>query len=361
MKNFYLSLAIVTTALFAHDKEIALKFATHPPSSQPKENPPPLVSDLHYSFDAAFTYWFAKEDGLNVAESAQVDGSGTTVFASSPRVFQQDFGYHPGFILGAHFSFQDWTLFAEYTYYRGENQSSENAPAGSSGTGVWSLDSWYMQETFYSLQSLTGTALSSSWNLSIDMGDLCLSSRPAQKMGFAYAAFGGLRTLWIRQQMNLELNVAAASFGGSSFLASQPTSSHNYSHSWALGPRLGVNGRYNLPLEFHLEGTLGTSLLFSSFTVTHSESQAATYYAAPASLEMIYNCVRPELDLNLGFGWGRNVYNSQRLDLTASYDFAYFWGQNMMRSLMDEYVAGISSGSLDLYFQGVTLKAAYCF
>jgi hypothetical protein len=161
-------------------------------------------NSLRYWVDASFTYWFAKEDGLNVAESAQVNDAATTVFASSPKVFQQEFGYHPGFKVGLGISFaEDWKVYGEYTYYRGTNHVSRNAPAGSSGTGVWNLDNWYLQETFFSHQSLTGTKLSSRWKLAMDMGDLLLSSPLSKKGGFTFAPFGGLRTIWIRQKMNL--------------------------------------------------------------------------------------------------------------------------------------------------------------
>lgn len=346
MKYTYFTIALLATALrlFASDA-------------------PQDANQLRYWFDASFTYWYAKEDGLNVAESAQVDGSATTVLASSPKVFQQEFGYHPGFKVGAGLSFaEDWEIYGEYTYYRGKNQVSRSAPAGSVGTGVWSLDSWYLQETFYSHQSLTGAALSSTWKLAMDMGDLLVSCPLSKKRGFAYTPFGGLRTIWIRQQMNLELAVAAASFGGSSFLGSQPVASQNQSHGWGIGPRIGVDGRYNLPMGFSLDGEMGATLFFTKFTnVRHSEGAAVTYYETPASLQMSYQCVRPELDLSLGLGWEREMSNKQRFNLMISYDFAYFWGQNMMRSLMDEYVSGISSGSLDLYFFGMTLKAAYTF
>lgn len=324
---------------------------------------PSNANGLRYWVDASFTYWFSKEDGLNVAESAQVDSSATTVFASSPKVFQQEFGYHPGFKVGLGLSSsEDWKVYGEYTYYRGTNRVSRSAPAGSTGTGVWSVDSWYLQETFFSHQSLTGTSLSSRWKLAMDMGDLLLSYPISKKAGFTLAPFGGLRTVWIRQQMNLELIVEGASFGGSSFLGPQPVASHNQSHAWGIGPRIGVDERYNLPMGFNFDGTIGATLFFTWFTgVKHSEEAAVVYYEVPAPIHMSYNCVRPQLDLSLGFGWERDIGKKEHLDLLVSYDFTYFWGQNMMRSLMDEYVAGTSSGSLDLYFQGVTLKAAYSF
>lgn len=349
MKRAYIAISMVIAILqlLAIEKK---------PSAHTKAN------DLRYWLDASFTYWFAKEDGLNIAESAQVNGSATTVFASSPKVFQQAFGYHPGFKVGAGLSsLKDWEIYGEYTYYRGENRISRNAPAGSVGTGVWNLDSWYLQETFFSHQSLTGTSLSSTWKIALDMGDLLLSHPLRKKGGFAYAPFAGLRAVWIRQKMNLELDVASASFGGSGFLGPQPVNSKTQSHAWELGPRIGVDGRYNLPMGFNFNGMLGASLLFTSFTVNHSEEAAVVYYATPSPIKISYNCVRPELDLSLGFGWGKKIGCKQHLDLMASYDFTYFWGQNMMRSLVDEYVAGISSGNLDLYFLGATLKAAYSF
>ncbi len=320
-------------------------------------------SNIQYWVDGSFTYWYSKEDGLNVAESAQVDDSGTTIFASSPKVFQQNFGYRPGFKVGIGLSFaEDWKVHGEYTYYRAKNHTSQGAPAGSAGVGVWSTDNWYLQETFFSNQSLTGTSLSSTWKISMDMVDFLLSPMLKKEPGFSYAGFIGLRTVWIRQKMNLKLNVAAASFGGSSFLGPQPVASENQSHAWGIGPRLGMDGRYNLPLGLSIDGSFGATLFFSRFTnVRHSEGAAATYYAAPASLQMDYNSVRPELDLGFGLGWQMDIGTCQHIEVLASYDFSYFWGQNMMRSLVDQYAAGVSSGNLDLYFQGLTLKLSYGF
>lgn len=324
---------------------------------------PPPSKHFQYWVDASFTYWYAKEDGLNAAESAQVDSTATTVFANNPTIFQQTFGFHPGFKVGVGLSYStDWMLYGEYTYYQGKNNVSRNAPPGSIGVGVWNVDSWYLQKTFYSNQSLTGTTLETTWKIMLNMGDFLLSRPLSKEGGFVYAPLGGLRTLWIQQQMNLELAEAGASFGGDSFLGPQPLASNNKSHSWGIGPRLGVEGRYNLPMGFNLDGLIGATLLFNKFTeIKHSEGTASIYYEGPDSINISYDSVRPELDLNLGFGWGMDISNKQRIDLVLSYDFLYFWGQNMMRYVTDEFFAGTSAGSLDLYFQGITFKASYGF
>ncbi len=239
---------------------------------------------------------------------------------------------------------------------------SRNAPLGSIAEGVWNVDSWYLQKTFYSNQSLTGTTLSSTWKILLNMGDLLLSRPLSNDAGFVYVPLAGLKALWIQQHMNLKLTQAGASFGGNSFLLPQPLASNNKSYSWGIGPRLGVDGRYNLPKGFNLNGLIGATLLFNKFTeIKHIEGTASTFYEQPSPIKISYNSVRPEFDLNLGFGWGMDISSKQRVDLVLSYDFLYFWGQNMMRYVTDEFFAGISSGSLDLYFQGITFKASYGF
>jgi hypothetical protein len=123
-----------------------------------------------------------------------------------------------------------------------------------------------------------------------------------------------------------------------------------------------VLGRYNLPAGLHLSGSVGASLLFEKFTkVKHSETAATIYYEPPEPITVSYNCVRPELDLGLGLGWAADIGKKQHIDCTASYDFTYFWGQNMMRYFTDQVFAGTSAGSLDLYFQGLTFKVSYGF
>lgn len=319
------------------------------------------------SVDASFTYWCAKEDGLNIAESALLAPSATTSLASQGTVFKQSSGYEPGFKVGIGLeSTTHWQLHAEYTYFRSSQFKSKSAPETDidSLIGVWKVNNWFLQSTLLRQQPLTGTHISSKWHLAMDMGDLLLSRPSLQKTDFSFSPFAGLRTIWFRQKMNVYLTQAATSVGGPNFLPPQPLESLNNSNAWSIGPRIGVAGNYLLPQGFRIEGLLATSLLYTKFTkIEHSEGWQSTLVLQSLTNTSMdpYNCVRPVLDVGLGLGWETNFHEKYNFDLSASYDFSYFWGQNMMRPMLDEFATGSATGDNDLSLQGLTVTACVRF
>lgn len=330
-------------------------------------SPNPNTQAFQFSADASFTYWYAKEDGLNIAESSLLRPSGEAVFPPNISIFSQDFGYKPGFKLGLGLeSTNQWNLHAEYTYYRGTTTTSKEAPSNTSSlpaTGTWYVNEWFLQTLPLFKQSLSGTHISSTWKLGMDLGDITFSRPYENDKGFCFSPFGGLRTVWIRQHMNISLTQAAAAIGASNLLPPQPLQSLNSSHSWALGPRVGTEAKYGLPMGFRIEGLFAASLLYTQFTsIKHSEERAATFITFPLQSSLHnYNCVRPVMDINLGLGWEMKLYQKYHIDFAASYDFSYFWGQNMMRSILDHLWEGSGSGDNDLYFQGLTLTGSFRF
>jgi hypothetical protein len=323
---------------------------------------------LEFFVDGSFTYWYAKEDGLNLARSSVLLGSGTTELSSNEETMNQSFSYEPGFKVGLGLmSEEDWCLSMNYTYYRSKNTTRKDAPSNpnlTSGTGVWSVNDWFLQDSLLSKQHLSGTNLSSTWKLGMDLGDVVFSRPAINKKGFGVSPFGGLRTVWIRQNLDLYLTQAAASVGLSGDVPAQPISSDNTSHSWGIGPRLGTIGRYFLPCGFRLEGLLGISVLYTKFSsIKHSEQRASLLTPELVYKARVdnYNTVRPIAEANLGAGWEKRINEKYSFSLFSSYDFSYFWGQNAMRSMVDELSYGSYTGDNDLYFQGLTVTAIFCF
>lgn len=330
------------------------------------DSTPPPTKTLQFSADASFTYWQAKEDGLTVAAGSILKPTGEAVYPPDISVFKQSFDFKPGFKVGLGVAYNnEWDLQAEYTYFRGTTTTSKDAPSNTSsiaGTGTWYVEDWFLQSLPLFGQSLSGTHISSSWKLAMDLGDLTFSRAYGNDKGFGFSPFGGIRTFWIRQNMDISLTQAAGAIGASNLLPPQPLQSLNSSHVWAIGPRIGTEAKYGLPMGFRLETLFAASLLYTQFTsVKHSEGKAATFVSFPLESNMDYNCVRPVVDLNLGFGWGMKLYQKYLIDFAASYDFSYFWGQNMMRTLLDQLWDGSGSGDNDLYFQGLTITASFSF
>lgn len=328
-------------------------------------------SDINYFVDASFTYWYAGEEGLHLASNGVLSG-GTVFFPKKNTPVFQSAGYKPGFKVGVGLVTQhEWVLHAEYTWFRGRNKTSSGAPpasqtatagtaAAAAGTPVWVVDDWFLQGSAAG-QALSGSQLSSSWKLGMDIIDLTAGRPFYQGTRVVVSPFGGLRSAFIRQSMVVSFTENPTLFA----LTPQPINSHNTSHSWSIGPRFGVDLDVLLCAGFRLEGELAASLLYTQYTkVQHKEDAAATTFnAGPYKTSWSnYNCLRPVAELGLGIGWGQYLSdNRYHIDFSLDYDFAYFWEQNMMRRLVDDTLTGTGPASSSLYFHGLTLTARFDF
>ncbi len=74
------------------------------------------------------------------------------------------------------------------------------------------------------------------------------------------------------------------------------------------------------------------------------------------------NCVRPQLDMSLGLGWGTYLQDKKYyVDFSIRYDFLLLFQQNMMRKLADQMISAIGAAPGDLYVQGVNIRASFDF
>jgi hypothetical protein len=141
--------------------------------------------------------------------------------------------------------------------------------------------------------------------------------------------------------------------------------SHNYSNSWALGPKAGFAGNWLLDGGFRFEGNLEGSLLFTQYTsVKHSEEAGSTAYnVGPYTYSLSnINTIRPSVECGLGLGWGTYFMdNDFHVDLAVDYDFLFFWSQNMIREMVSNLVAGTGYAAPSLYLHGLTFTSRFDF
>ncbi|MDP1609338.1 MAG: Lpg1974 family pore-forming outer membrane protein [Chlamydiales bacterium] len=326
--------------------------------------------------DLSFLYWYVGEEGMSLASDGVLN-AGTAYYSPNMVNHRQTFDYHPGFklslgVVGDH----QWEIFAEYTWLRGKNTthlspSSNTTTAGTSaafsGTPVLVVDDWFLQGTGFG-QGLSASGLDSSWRYGVDILDVGVSRPFYEGASLTVAPYTGLRALWIRQHMTVQLTEVAALFSSGALAASeplQPIHSHNISNCWGLGPKLGVEADFLIPMGFRVEGDAGVSLLYTRYTtVSHSEDQASTAFSSSPYQTSLndYSCLRPIAELSLGAGWGSYFGGSAyHVDFSASYDFTMLWSQNMMRNLLDTVLTGTSASPGDMYFHGLTLKGRLDF
>lgn len=323
---------------------------------------------VQFFAEASFTYWMAQEGGLGIAESAVVTPLGRTVNSVDSKTFQQSSAYVPGFEVGIGLvAVEQWVLEAKYTWFRSKISTNKNAPENTtqSGQSIWNVDDWFLQTTAITGQSLSGTQLTSHWHLGMDLGDLTLSRPCYFTKNAIFSPFAGVRTVWIRQQMNLDLMQSPSSVGGTGNLGTQPLYSTTSSHSWGLGPRLGFDASFLLGKGFRFEGNVAASLLYTRFSAINHYEQRQSLLIPQESFQASmgdFGCARPVAEAGMGIGWGTYCFNNlYHIDFTAEYEFYYFWGQNVMRQMLDQHWSGTSSQAADLSFQGLTFRARFDF
>ena len=301
----------------------------------------------------SFTYWYADQDGMELAYPAIFSGN-TPLGSDQGEYLVQEFNYHPGFKvgLGMNFNNDHWLGFIEYTWVRQiMNVGATVASDPREGTPFWSLSSWLVSNG----TPLRAEQISSSWKLNIDLLDATLSRPFYQGQKLTILPFGGIRAAWIRQY--LLVDTAAYDYSADPVvLAPSHTQSHNRSHCWSMGPRVGLQGHWLLDWGFRLESDIAGSVLYSCYTTVAINNEPFPGASANGVQLKNVNTIRPMADMSMGLGWG-SYFDRQNyhLDLLATYDFNMMWGQNMMRSLADAANQAVGHTAPDLHLQGLTL------
>lgn len=328
--------------------------------------------DLFFTFN--FTYWQAMQGGMDIALPAQATATapvtGFTQSALGNSVIVQDFEFKPGFQIGFGWNGakDDWALYGEYTWMRGTTNTTATPPVPSASsangvsigtTGVLMPTSWL--SGLYTNNATTN--ITSEWEYTFDILDFQLSRPFYSGARFTLEPFYGVRALWISQEMNLTATVLNVT--GQTATTSPRSASYD-SDSWALGPRVGFNGNWHLGYGIRFIGDTSLSLLFTRYTEVSQNVGNPETALPPSVIEYDnFDGLRPNLDLSLGFGWGRYLDCRRfHIDLAATYDFSIFWEQNMMRSLADLTAnttghPGAAAGNL--YLQGLTIKTNFEF
>lgn len=288
---------------------------------------------------ASFIYWHVSQENMNVAYHEPAVSSSVNHYNMS----YPEFSYKPGFKLGFGFNtnYDDWTGFFEYTWLH--QNTSHTSTAGSS-TEIKAVN--VLSDTLVGY-----TSVNSHWKMNMDKLDFGMSRPFYFSKRITMLPVGGLRALWIRQNFNNTYETST-----------QELLVKSKSHSWAFGPMFGTATRWFFGEGFRFEGKGNGALLYTRYTKVSSKQVAGT--TTDVAHQHDYNCLRPMMDLGIGFGWGTYIgCQDYYIDLSASYDFNLFWDQNVMLNNIqsfnqDQPVAGTNG---NLYMHGLTLNARFDF
>lgn len=305
------------------------------------------------SFDASFIFWQATQDNmeLGIADSSvapDITSSTATFERISGNVINMGAKFRPGFKVGMGFNFDydNWDMRVEYTWFHGKNSNSSNGANGGRILSFWG--------TPQLMDGLMFDTISSSWRLKMDIADFDLGRWQYVGTKYTVRPSFGVRANWIRQRVA----VTPVRTTTNPPLSTPITETIvQKASSWGLGPKVALDGNWNLGCGFRLFGNSEADLLFTDYTkLSYNDSDSAQPLAPVAVNQDKLYAVKPHVDLGLGLGWGTYLdCNNWYMDFAFAWDFQVFFDQNMFRKFNDTTMFGSTTmPNGNLYVQGLT-------
>ncbi|MBS0615035.1 MAG: hypothetical protein JSR58_00600 [Verrucomicrobia bacterium] len=293
--------------------------------------------------EGSFIYWQTSQEGMDLGVTRVLP-----VGSPGRKVRYQDFDYKPGFkvALGFDTTFDDWVFFGEYTWLHHNNRHTKHY----TGNTTLNARPWVDPTNETHL-----TRLTSNWDFDLDIFDLALSRPFYQGTRLTVNPVFGLRAMWLDQSLTMHVTPTG-----------KPASVRNKvrytSDSWALGPRGGLLSNWHLGAGFRIIGNAYAGLLYTRYTKVKDKQGTQGGATAVSVSNGTRNWLRPQLEFDLGLGWGRYIYGDKyHIDFSATYDYLVFFNQNMMRWMSDRVSIGSDGGPSNLYLQGLTLTGRFDF
>lgn len=308
--------------------------------------------------DASFIYWQPLQDNMEFAIVADLPTNRSVSTNLIGNTLQLDFDYKPGFKigLGGFFDYDNWDLHAEYTWFHTRNHKSSTIdPVALPSQAIFALwlDDNFSDRGAVGVDVVFNSA-SAKWRMNMDIVQLDLGRWHYVGTKLVFHPTFGARAAWIRQNYNIVYgNVAPFGVG-----VAQTETVKDRSHSWAVGPEVGLDAYWNLGEGFRLFGCTEFDILYTRYTrLSYNQyfQSAGTNQEAVQTVgikEKNLGVLRPHFDINMGFGWG--TYwdcNNWYTDIALGYEFQVFFEQNMLN--------GVEGGNL--YTQGLTATFGLTF
>jgi len=289
--------------------------------------------------DAEFIYW-APDKQLN-SYAVEHNIVGTTI---ENHVLTHDFGYHPGFKIGAGIGlpcFDNMSLNAEYLWF---NHTTTSRRTASPGDFITLLPGITLPDPF---PQPISSRVTSKWHVNHQMADFTLGRAFYLGQRMILSANMGIRGVWFDQSQSVDYDLIAGGLA----------TTRNTLKAWALGPALKLNAKGLFCGGFYALGKTGVFFLYHRFTKNDFSSDFP--FTIPYQRNSFLGSKKPYLfptylETGLGFGWAKYFCgNSFHVDLALTYD--YF----VALMLFNVVVGG--NLSKDFYMHGLTLKAQLDF
>jgi len=400
-KQIYIAaLLLVGTSVFAETGEIA----TCDTKKQKCQHCEPKRAYFCWPLDKSwvsfnawsnFLYWQPLEDNL---EPAGINKSLISLGfqgKNAASVINMDFDYKPGFQLGfgANLDHGEVDVSGEYTWFCANQHLRKSGNQFypmqlDPGTLVAFLNGITNAAGGLGTAGIPAAPLSfvQTWKLKMNLADLDLGSWRTRGKVLEAHPFIGLRAAWIDQFID-------AAFTGN-LLANGAILGHTgasvSTHSWAIGPRGGINTNWKIGKGFKFYWDAAGDLLYTNyewhgqsvaFVPTFGDSLVGPVNWESNVTQTSITTLRTHFDIDLGFRWGVCTCDRTfRFELSAGYQFQVFFDQNMFRhfTTMIEEVGTVNGSALteligvvttpvssdpngNLYIQGLKVGAEFAF
>jgi hypothetical protein len=328
----------------------------------------------NFFFDASFIYWQPSEDNLELGfKNTNSTGFTTPYAANSPlsaSSIRMNFDYKPGFKLGVggKFDYDDWDMHGEYTWFHNTHDRSSSASAGSQIFAIQGLPCSGELTVSGVASGVANNVFNSakgSWRLAMDIVTADLGRWYYSGMKLTFRPSLGMRAAFIGQEYKATYTNSTLGIG---FVDTETVS--RKTHSWALGPQVGLNSNWALGYGMRLFGNGEADLLYTrysklTFKETHTAVTSGSNNLTGAAhvKDEPFGALRTHLDFQLGLGWGRYFScNGFYWDLSACYEFQVFYDQNMFRKFTDDvsWFNGFNPNG-NLYVHGLTVSTRFDF
>lgn len=312
----------------------------------------PEVQGNGYFLTLDILYWHAKVGGT---EYSYTDNDLSFTLPVIGRTRDLGFGWDWGVRFGAGYNFEygGWDTYVNFTLF--DTNDGQKTTAGLNGTVIPLRGTSYIVDGDFSSHSFTHcNEATSQFDLDFERIDVELGRNYFISKELALRPHFGLVTAWINEDQ-------VTRYTGGSVLGINTVNVKDRNDFWGIGIRTGLNTKWFIGNGFSIFGNASGALVYGYYEVQHKE----WYTPSPTNyLRLNANMHRfsPTAQLTLGLSYEQYLNNDkQHISLSLGYDVQYWWRQNQMLQINDNFGIRYGRYSEDLGFYGITLDIRWDF
>lgn len=257
---------------------------------------------------------------------------GVSMLPATGEMAQADYNWRWGFRigLGKLFCYDNWELFARYTWFDSKSKSRLSA-----GPGSYVLPTrgnpkiLGTNDTFEFCQNARVTG-----RLTYQAFDILLGRGYYVSSHLSFKPNWGLKFAWLKNNENVEYlgGDAFGSFyglngvpGSEGYPASDNVKVLNHDSFWSVGPRVGVNTTWHIADGVSFFADLFGSLLYTSHKLRYKNTFSPNPNTVIDVREDHHQFI-PDIDANIGLRWDGYFNNdTQHLGIALGWEVEYLW------------------------------------